>query len=129
MAGGEPEVFWGLKPGAWLPPCVGFGWWQAPFPLASAALRSLFCILQSRSVRNATKDTQTVRLRSGEVSCVSLSFGSNVFLLFQTRMALNKGAQAVIFDVSDDANAAAEVTAKPSGCKICLRFLRMITNK
>lgn len=60
---------------------------------------------------------------------MSLSFGSNVFLLFQTRMALNKGAQAVIFDVSDDANAAAEVTAKPSGCKIGLRFLRMITNK
>lgn len=28
MAGG---VFCGLKPGAWLPPCVGFSWWQAPF--------------------------------------------------------------------------------------------------
>ena len=31
--------------------------------------------------------------------------------LLQARMALDKGAQAVIFDVSDDANAAAEVSA------------------
>lgn len=53
---------------------------------------------------------------SDRVSCyVYLSVGSHVFLLFQTRMALNKGAQAVIFDVSDDANAAAEVTATPNG--------------
>lgn len=32
--------------------------------------------------------------------------------LLQARMALDKGAQAVIFDVSDDANAAAEVSVK-----------------
>lgn len=31
---------------------------------------------------------------------------------FQARMALDKGAQAVIFDVSDDANAALEVSVK-----------------
>lgn len=71
------RVFWSLKPGAWLPPCVGSGCWQAPFPLISAAPRSLFCILHSRSVRNETKDTQTVRFRLGEVSCVYLSIGSN----------------------------------------------------
>lgn len=34
---------------------------------------------------------------------------SLLFCAFQTRMALEKGAQAVIFDVSDDAKAAAEV--------------------
>ncbi len=32
--------------------------------------------------------------------------------LLQARMALDKGAQAVIFDVSDDANAAAEVSVQ-----------------
>lgn len=35
-------------------------------------------------------------------------------------MALNKGAQAVIFDVSVDASAAAEVTTNPNGEKIVM---------
>lgn len=61
-------------------------------------------------------------LRSGGASCLSRTVGSHVFLLSQTRMALNKGAQAVIFDVSDDANAAAEVTANPDGCRNSLTF-------
>lgn len=58
----------------------------------------------------------------GGASCLSLTLGFRVFLLSQTRMALNKGAQAVIFDVSDDANAAAEVTASLDGCRNSLRF-------
>lgn len=43
----------------------------------------------------------------------SISFVFHCILLccvLQARMALDKGAQAVIFDVSDDANAAAEVS-------------------
>lgn len=44
---------------------------------------------------------------------VCFIFNSLVILCaFQARMALDKGAQAVIFDVSDDANAALEVSVK-----------------
>lgn len=41
----------------------------------------------------------------------------------QARMALEKGAQAVIFDVSDDAKAAAEVSILP---KTRLHYLHVV---
>lgn len=34
----------------------------------------------------------------------------SLFFFFKARLALNRGAQAVIFDITDDVNAANEVT-------------------
>ena len=48
-------------------------------------------------------------------SCLSIkhiTLTSPLRCLLQARMALDKGAKAVIFDVSDDANAAAEVSVQ-----------------
>lgn len=56
-----------------------------------------------------------------------LTVVSPVFLL-QARMALDKGAQAVIFDVSDDANAAAEVRV-PHSLKEYIRKLQVAKTK
>lgn len=66
--------------------------------------------MERRAILVQMHQVKICRKNSG---CAYITFV--LCFLPQARMALEKGAQAVIFDVSDDVNAAVEVSAKALG--------------